>query len=498
MKTSSVVHGSQVDALGARNAEHSSRTLTSAFAPALIMLLSALAITAAWRLATDAGWWLPLLAGSGIAALVVWRRIRWPDGWSRYLSFGALLLLACVANRVLYLVDFAMGGSGYLDWPFYFAEPEAAIIKAEVMTMAGTFLTVLVWWVAGGARPSPGLLLNTAGASLVRLLVVTYATSLLAMVALAFVPALAIMSGQLLPTMLVLGSATAFFLPILLARNKAIRLLLVVLMGLPFVYVALGTGMKENIILALVPAGYLLWNYSPRRGARVAFVFLAVLGVALISSYIGYFRGEVWHADRAIDQTQVMDEYVASVTDEGLAGTVSEGVEAFLSRSNAAPYRGWAVAIADTEGYEPGLVFSPLLHVFVPRILWPEKPLIRQGWEYAGLVFGDNYIAWSESSLSAGLYPALYLGGGWFGVVLGALCVGLSMAICTRLAFTLGGPALVGLFTLSMLPYALRLDEAWTVGALSAPLINFVYIGAIFFAARVVSGFIGPSEGHDI
>ena len=466
-------------------------------APALIFL-AGWAMGVVWYLAAGGNWWLPLFAGSGVAAFVAWRRLAWPDGWTRYLSFGALVLLACAINRLLYIFDFAMGAAGDLDFPFYAADPVASIIKAEIATIAGTLLTVGAWWAAGGIRHSPGLLLSTPSASLVRLLVVTYMASLAALALMAFVPQLYALSGQLMPTMLVLGATTAFFLPLLLARKRAVRLAIVVLMGLPFLYVSLGTGMKENIILALAPTVYLLWSQPLRRGTRVGLALAALVGVAFITSYIGYFRAEVWHADRAIDQSAAMEEYLEAVSDAGVLATVQEGSEAFLARNNVAPGRGWAVAIEDAEGHRPGLVFSPLLYVFVPRMLWPGKPEIRQGWEYAGLVFGDHYIAWSDSSLSAGLYPALYLGGGWTMVVLGALGVGLAMAFFTHLAFRMGGPVLVGLFSLSMLPFALRLDEAWTVGAFSAPLINFVYILVIFMAARVAAAILGGRpDGRD-
>jgi hypothetical protein len=130
------------------------------------------------------------------------------------------------------------------------------------------------------------------------------------------------------------------------------------------------------------------------------------------------------------------------------------------------------------------------LYVFVPRMAWPEKPAIRQGWEFSGLVFGPAYMAWNESSLSAGLYPALYLGAGWPGVLIGAFAIGALMAGLSALARRIGGPVLAGLFTLTLLPYALRLDEAWTVGAFSGPIINFVYIAAIFVAARLLSGLL--------
>lgn len=456
------------------------------FLPGLMAFAAGLIATILWRLTPADGWWLPLLCGSAILAFLVWKGIAWSDGWSKYLSFGAVVLLACAVNRLLYLTGFALD-DGILEYPFYAANPEAAMIKAEVATVVGSLLTVLAWWMGGGAKYSPGLLLRAPRPSLVRLLLVTYATSLLAMAAIAFVPQIQARSGQLLPTMLVLGATTGFFLPLLLARTRMVRLLLVTAMALPFLYVALGTGMKESIILAFAPTAYLLWNYSPHRSARLWMALVAVLVVALITSYIGFFRAEVWHADRAVDQSQVLDEYMEAVADRGLPDTVSAGIAEFLARNNAVPYRGWAVVIADTEGHHPGLVFSPLLYVLVPRLLWAEKPEVRQGWEYSGLVFGEQYIAWSDSSLSAGLYPALYLGAGWTAVVLGALGIGLLMALCTQLAFAIGGAPLVGLFTLSMLPYALRLDEAWTVGAFSAPVINLVYIAIVFFAARFMS-----------
>lgn len=448
-----------------------------------------------WLDANAPGWWLPLLAASGLAAALVWRRCRWPDEWSRYLSFGALVLLACAVNRMLYIGDLALSGDAYLQWPFTVQQPEVSIIKAEVATLLGTLLCVFSWLAAGGARHSPGLLLQAPNRALRRLLLVSYVASLAALVVFVLFPQFYALSGQLLPTMLVLGSATAFFVPMLVTRRKLTRLALVVVMGLPFVYVALGSGMKENIILALIPTAYMLWHYSPRRGPRVALCAVAVLVIALVASYISFFRDEVWYADTAADQSAVLGNYLDAVDADGLGATIASGLEEFLARNDAAPYRGWAIAISDAEGYQPRLVFAPMLEVFVPRVLWPGKPAIRQGWEYSGLVFGPRYAAWNESSLSAGFFPALYLGYGWLAVVLGAVGVGWMMALLTRLALRLGGPLLVGLFTLAMVPYALRLDEAWTVGAFSGPVITLVYIYLIFLVTRIVSGLIGRETG---
>lgn len=461
---------------------------------ALLIFFSGLALTLAWRLSPAPGWWLPLLAGSALSAASIWRRQPWADGWSRYLSFGAVVLLACVVNRVLYLGDLFLSGDTYLDWPFYAAHPQASIIKAEVATMLGTLLTVFAWFAGGGARFSPGSVLHTSHAPLLRLLLVTYVGSLLALLLSMAAPDTFLVTGQFLPTMLVLGATTAFFVPLLVTRARLSRLCLVVLMGLPFIYVALGTGMKETILLAFMPTAYMLWNYSRRRGARLVLALFAIAVLALVTSYISFFRNEVWYTDRAVAQGQVFSDFVDSIDHRGLAPTITDGLAQFLARNDAAPYRGWAISIADQEGYQPELVFAPMLYVFAPRMLWPDKPPVRQGWEYSGLVFGAQYAAGNDSSLSAGLYPALYLGQGWSAVLLGALAVGFLVAWLTRLALRVGGPVLAGLFTLSLLPYALRLDEAWTVGALSAPILSFLYILVIFIVARLLAGVLPSSD----
>lgn len=443
------------------------------------------AVLAAWQAPRVDAWLGAMFAGSALAAYFVWRTIRWPDAWARYLSFGGVLLLACAVNRILYLADIVVSERFALEWPFYAQDPVAATIKAEIATLLGTFLVVASWLLAGGAQYSPGTVLQQDRKGLLLLLGTAYAGSLLALVLTIVLPDIARVSGQLLPTLLGIGAATAFFLPLLLARHRGMRLLLVVLMALPFFYTALGTGSKEAILLALAPSAFLFWMYSRHIAARLALGLAAVLVVAVITSYISYFRDEVWYADRAVAQQQVLEEYFDAVDANGVPATVSEGVQAFLDRNDAGAYRGWAVSQADQYGHEPRLVFAPLSYALVPRLLWPGKPEIQQGLEFSGLVFGDSYIASIDSSLSAGLFSALYLGQGWLAVVLGALAIGTMMALLARLAARLGGPVLAGLYSLSLLPYALRLDENWTVGAFTAPIITFAYVLVIFQLARI-------------
>ncbi|MHB8872445.1 MAG: hypothetical protein ACYC8T_02045, partial [Myxococcaceae bacterium] len=223
--------------------------------------VAGLGLSIAWG-DSSGGWWpLPLFVTGGLAAYLVWQSLRWADEWTKYLSFGAALLLACIANRILYGADLWLSGDRIAEWPFYAARCEDAFRKAEAVTMLGTLLTVFSWIYFGGADRSPGSIAQAPPAKVVRVLTMTYALSLIGIVLTQALPNLARGTGQLVPTMLGLGLAASFYLPLMIVRNPAWRLAVVSGMTLPFAYVALGTGMKEAVILALLPAGYQLWTH---------------------------------------------------------------------------------------------------------------------------------------------------------------------------------------------------------------------------------------------
>lgn len=445
--------------------------------------------------AATVGWaagdlWLPVLfATSGLVAVLGWRLVRWPDNWSRYFSFGALLLLMCVLNRVFYIADYFIAGARFDEWPFPVLSPQVALFKAEVITLIGTFITVLAWKLSGGMRISPALALQRENNSYV-VLVVAYAISLIAMSISALRPVVAASLGQLLPTLLGLGLVCAFLVPVVRVRNGLRRLVLVSTMSAPFILLAAGTGMKENIILAILPTAIVVWRFFRHPIVRVAFVPVGIVTLGLITSYVNFYRATVWNSDTQESSEYVLQNFVDQARKSGIDNTTSAGVEGFIKRNNASIHRGFAVSIADEQRLYPSLVFSPLIYVFVPRILWPEKPLIRQGWEYSGVVFGQQYISLSDSSMAAGLYPSLYLGGGWSAFILGAILIGALLAIMTRIALRFGGTMAASLYIFSMLPSIIRLDETWTVGAVTGPVISCAYVLAIMGLTKMVSAII--------
>jgi hypothetical protein len=431
--------------------------------------------------------WLPvLLFAGGAATLLAWRQMRWPDDWSRYLSFGAVLLLMCAMNRVFYIADYVIAGPRFDDWPFFVEAPQVAVFKGEVITVTGTMITVLAWYLSGGLRVSPSVVLHRIEGNRWLLLVV-YLMSLGGLAVSQMLAAVAAKLGQLLPTLLGLGIVGAFLLPLVFVRTRPGRLAATTLLSVPFIIVASGTGMKENMILAVLPLAVLAWTYLKHPIVRIGMLAVGLVTLALITSYVEVFRERVWLGKQDTTQTQVAQEFIDEIQVGEFGGTLTNGLAGFVARNNASFARGWAVSIADEQEFQPELVFSPLAYVFVPRVLWPEKPQIRQGWEYSGLVFGQEFLAWSDSSTAAGFYTSLYLGYGWCAFGIGAVLIGILLARMTLLAKRFGGSFAAGLYVFAMLPFSLRLDETWSVGALTAPIISLVYVLAIALLARLIA-----------
>lgn len=461
--------------------------------PTLVYLLGILLV--AVLKVTESDIWLPALyLVGGIAALVAWKSISWPDNWLKYMSFGAIFLLVCVLNRALYFFDYLLSGARLDDWPFYAHEPGWALFTGEVITIIGTLLTVLAWHVAGGLRVTPGVLFQQVGPTY-RLMLFAYVLSLAVFGASLAIPGISEATGQLLPTLLALGLVAAYLIS-MTGFRPITQLVVVSALAMPFVVAALGAGMKENLILALLPMAIVAWRVLRQPILRIGMIVTAITLIGVITAYVGHYRAEVWYQKADKPTGDVMSSFVDEMETAGPLVKVSEGIAGFLMRNNASVHRGWAVSIADEDGYYPELVFAPMVYVFVPRMLWPEKPEIRQGWEYSGVVFGERYMAWSGSSTAAGLYPSFYLGAGWFAVIAGALTVGVLLAYGARLASRVGGPVAGGLYIVALLPFMLRLDETWSVGAITGPTISLVYLLLILGLMRLLEAVFFRREQH--
>ena len=87
--------------------------------------------------------------------------------------------------------------------------------------------------------------------------------------------------------------------------------------------------------------------------------------------------------------------------------------------------------IADEEGYYYGTTLEYLGYAFIPRIIWPEKPLITPGQWFAEKIGHGSRLSDTSFSNSINMSVAgeLYLNFGWLGAIAGLLLLALLYAI---------------------------------------------------------------------
>jgi hypothetical protein len=99
-----------------------------------------------------------------------------------------------------------------------------------------------------------------------------------------------------------------------------------------------------------------------------------------------------------------------------------------LTNFNQLTRIGW---IVEQDGFLQGETLDYLAYAFVPRFLWPDKPLIAKGSWFAVRI-GQAYIrpdGRASNAVNMTIAGELYLNYGWLGVIVGCLLVGGLLAV---------------------------------------------------------------------
>jgi len=424
--------------------------------------------------------WMVLLAMGGSAFyFTLWWKMDWQG--NRLISFGAALLLAGGINRMLYALDVLFNGNHFDNWPVTSPDQGWSLLRGEAATVVGTFLVLWSWQrVSQKQRARLG-----ADPGSARGYWLMYVLPLILLVVQRGQSGGDSGGGSI--TGVAFSAALVSIMALSSSKTKPglQGVLLAAALSLPYVFIALGTGMKEALIFSLLPFGLVYWSYLSSLYTRLAMVLIGALLLTLITSYVAYYRERVWFNKADLSTWQVLEEFIAlSGADKDKDKT---GESMFLERNNATYEHGIAIDVGDIYGARPGDIFGALYYLFIPRFLWHDKPSFTPGWEYASLLYGDAVMSHSTTSIAAGLFPGLYMGGGYVAVVVVSPFLGWMIAWLERLAFAFGNTYTRKIMNWSFFMYALRFDENWPVHAISGPLVVFVYVMVFSQAIQVVA-----------
>jgi len=412
--------------------------------------------------------------GSAISLLVFWKRIHWGEG--RYDTFGAALLLFYAFFKVQAALDFIFYGSR-IDQIYHTVPlPESLIwlfLKSEALNHFGILLLVAVWRQTVGIQVAQFSFLNNhhqVGRQLPKMVYVgAIVIELARRVAGYEFGVLSQFSGMLFQ----FGVVAIYFIATALdGRHRQVMMALV--MALPMVFLALGTGMKENLIFPLVPALLIAWFRFRSMTFKATFIVLVFVLLSYSQLYVKYVRQVSWGPSGQVYTTA---EKVSGFQEALKSQTLSEGMNSMSSRINMTTSRAITIAISDARGFEPYNIFAPILGSLIPRFLWSGKPVLQPGAQHTLRIHNLKWkVSDAWSATAAGFFSELYLGGGYIGwlvgIVIYATLIGKLQIYSLRIVPGFGHLALSFL----TLYWAIRFDEKHVVYAFTSIIFTFVFI----------------------
>ncbi len=426
-------------------------------------------------------WVYVFFSGSGLAALIFWLRVPWPNLKSRYLSFGGVILLGFVLQHSLIVLDWYLQGGLLWRWPVTTIEPGVALLKGEVISFVGTMLMVISWLISGGLRNTVFSSVRSVPEGSPYLLIWIYLTGLTTAVFLRFEASIEAL--RMLGVYATLFASGATYLLAVQQRWPRTRLATAFFMTLPLLMLSL-SGMKEGMIIAALPLLLVAWATARTLVSRAIFVAFALIILLFATTFSNFVRQSYWTTGVEFSAPSALSGYLDYLAGVNTGDTSTEPLPQLTSRVNSSVYQPWGVIIADQRGFQPEMIFAPIVTVFIPRVIWPEKPNYTTGQEFTTLLFGENH-GMGSTSIGTGTFPAFYLGYGWTAVILGSVLLGAIVAITERLALLKGGETFALIFAYGLIPYALKMPETWPAGAITYPVITFVYLSIIAMAVKL-------------
>ena len=495
----------------------------------LVIMALQLVHVAWFGMALDAGYDAFALAASGAASAVLYCWFLAAEyRWNGYRPTPILFYLGASVFRLGTGVLFVVAAMASDEWGFV----QVGVQDVASYLMHGHWLALIGDWcvvagyflVVSRFRPRPPMPAATAPNLWPRVWTAGLVTSSVGGALRLSAPYVALGGADMLARFVAdYGLAAGVLLMLAAARYDRRRLRLswaavaFAFLGLD-VLDGLFSYMKADVLIALLPLVVLAVDRPTRarRTGRTAFggavatvVLVAGFFMFLVAVYSSPRRDALWRAgvadDPAIRYNVPVVPYLLDAARRAVPGTEAfaethrfpDGAWSLIGRMSVTAYPSWAYRQVEAVGTRQGSFFEELLVAVTPRILWPGKPEISFGRDFA-VTLGQAHSADSATTSTAlTLQAAYYWWGGYPALVLGCALTGAGFALVWLLfrdQWLLNpASALVGLV---MCHEGFRWFESAVLG--SFPL--FLYVVIVFvplqYAARRVLGYRPASRAR--
>jgi hypothetical protein len=247
----------------------------------------------------------------------------------------------------------------------------------------------------------------------------------------------------------------------------------------PFLVLALRSGMKGEVGLVMLPILLPIF----RRMTVVRFVFLGAFMLFVLLFLFPFSEAwrranwAGWHgyenAGIHVVASRVFDRWA----DDGLVETAAQSLVSWATRGSSAEAGGLVMQLAERDGFIGPVLLEGLATIFVPRVLWPDKPRYTPGawftWYLGQASSPETATSATPMMLPTELYWMFGLGGVVFGMIFLAVLYFVVWERLRRLSRT-GLVPMLALFAL--LARSAGMEESHTIYAVSAPVMLLVYV----------------------
>jgi hypothetical protein len=247
----------------------------------------------------------------------------------------------------------------------------------------------------------------------------------------------------------------------------------------PFLVLALASGMKGEVAIVMLPI--LLPIFRRMTVVRFAFLGVFMLFVLLfVFPFAEAWRSANWTSSHGYENagipvvaSRVFDQWA----EDGPVGVATRSLAGWAARGSSAEAGGLVMQLVERDGFIGPVLLEGLATIFVPRVLWPDKPSYTPG---AWFTWYLGYAASPETATTSTaimLPTELYWMFGLLGVVLGMAFLAVLYFVVWERLLTLSRTGVVPTFGLfALLVQSSGMEEATTVYAVSSPVILLVSV----------------------
>lgn len=411
-------------------------------------------------------------------SLLIFKRFEFRED-ERFSNFGFFFINISIFFRFFFLIDTVIFGTRFDEFPETVEQGniQHLILKAESIFLFGLVLLIKSWKVFYKSSNFNKSVTYSSFSNYFWIYIYCIFTQL-------FLKLTGFDLGPFTQFTFVLNSfgvAAIFF--IFYSENKSVKinyLILSFLLGLPLSLLSFKSGMKEAMFFPFVPFVILIWKFFESKFLRVLIVFLILITLSLSQIYITYIRYESWLNERSLSFSEIINNSILNIDFDVFYAAVST----IFSRLNSTIPHATTIAMAHNDGFLTKEIIGAIPATFVPRLIWPEKPVLRPGSDHTKRIRGQEFDDETVLSASApGFFTELYLGGGIlivfsFSIIYGFIVSKLQL-------FTLRFyPAIYNSLNFFLIYNIFRFDEIAVVYAYTGLLILFVSLNILAFLLK--------------